>query len=291
GRPNAGKSTLMNAIVGEKLAAVSHKAQTTWQRISGIRTEESAQAVFVDTPGLLEVRDLHQRAMLGSAFEALRDADLVLVLVDGSTLPGALPESLIRAAMEEVAAGVPVMGLLTKSDLIDEDEEEAARIQHLGEIYQIPFQPISASTGRGIDELWRRVVELLPASPWYFPETDVATQPVRFFVEELIRETVFELYDDEIPWAVVPRIEEFREGSDPLYLLVHLHVERKSQKGIVLGRGGHAIREMGVQARRKIEALVGRRVYLDLWVKVLPGWRRKRGVLARFGYPVPDEAE
>jgi len=289
GRPNAGKSTLMNALVGERLSIVTPKAQTTWQRVTGLRTEDGVQAVFLDTPGLLDVRDLHQRAMLEAAHEALRDADLVLVLLDGTSGRDPVDDPAIRDALAEVPAGVPVRGLLTKVDAQDRDYV-AARVARLSEGLGIPVSPISSETGEGLDELWEEIVVHLPEHPFYFPEGDLATQPVRFFVEEFVRETVFELYDQEIPWSVIARIEEFREGEEPIYILVHVYVDRRSQKGIILGKKGHAIRELGTRARKKIEAFLGARVYLDLWVKVLPGWRRKRGALSRFGFHVPEDA-
>ena len=287
GRPNAGKSSLMNALIGERLSIVTAKAQTTWQRVTGLRTEDGAQAVFLDTPGLLDVKDLHQRAMLEAAHQALRDAELVLVLLDGTSGRDPLDDPAITAALQEVPAGVPVRGLLTKVDAQDA-EYVPGRIARLEEGLGFPVRPISSETGEGLDDLWTEIVSHLPDSPFYFPEDDLATQPVRFFVEEFVRETVFELYEQEIPWSVMARIEEYRESDDPVYVLVHLYVDRKSQKGIILGKGGHAIRELGTRARTRIEEFLGRRVYLDLWVKALPGWRRKRGDLARFGFHVPE---
>jgi len=278
----------MNALVGERLSIVTPKAQTTWQRVTGLRSEASAQAVFLDTPGLLDVRDLHQRSMLESAHEALRDADLVLVLLDGTSGRDPVVDPAIASALDEIPAGVPVRGLLTKVDAQDR-EYVPARVARLEEGLGFPVRAISSETGEGLEELWEEIVSHLPESPFYFPEDDLATQPVRFFVEEFVRETVFELYEEEIPWSVVARVEEFREAEDPVYVLVHLFVDRKSQKGILLGKGGRAIRELGVRARSKIEAFLGRRVYLDLWVKALPGWRKKRGALARFGFHLPDD--
>jgi GTP-binding protein Era len=278
----------MNALIGERLSIVTPKAQTTWQRVTGLRTEEGAQAVFLDTPGLLDVRDLHQRAMLAAAHEALHDADLVLVLLDGTSGRDPLGDSAIAAALAEVPSGVPVLGLLTKVDAQDR-EYVPGRLARLSEGLEVPVRPISGETGEGVEDLWSEILTHLPEHPFYYPETDLAIQPVRFFVEEFVRETVFELYEEEIPWSVMARVEEFREGEDPVYVLVNLYVDRKSQKGILLGKGGRAVRELGTRARTRIEAFLGRRVYLDLWVKVLPGWRRKRGALARFGFHVPEE--
>lgn len=288
GRPNAGKSTLMNALLGERLSIVTSKAQTTWQRVTGLRSEDGVQAVFLDTPGLLDVRDLHQRAMLEAAHGALRDADVVLLLLDGTDGRDPVHDEAIGTALSVAGSRAPVIGLLTKVDAQDR-EYVPARVERLSEGLGIPIRAISSETGEGLEALWDEIVSHLPEHPFFFPETDLATQPVRFFVEEFVRETVFELYEQEIPWSVVAQVEEFREGEDPVYVLLHLYVDRKSQKGILLGRGGRAVRELGTRAREKIEAFLGRRVYLDLWVKVLPGWRRKRGALARFGFHVPEE--
>jgi GTP-binding protein Era len=146
---------------------------------------------------------------------------------------------------------------------------------------------ISALTGQGVDTLLGELVSRLPESPFLFPEDELATQPVRFFVEELVRETVFELYGQEVPYSTAVRIEEYREATDPVFIRAVVYVERESQRGILIGRGGARIRELGTRARAKIEAFVEARVYLDLWVKTLPSWRRKAGALKRLGYPLP----
>ena len=150
---------------------------------------------------------------------------------------------------------------------------------------------MSARTGSGLGPLLGFVASQLPEGPFLYPEDDIAAAPTRFFVQELIRETVFEHYRQEIPYAVAVRIEDFREGEDPDYIAASLHVEQKSQKGLVIGKGGTGIKSLGAHARKKIEHFLGRRVYLDLWVKVSPGWRRKRKGLAMFGYAVPDDKD
>ncbi|UCC24880.1 MAG: GTPase Era [Gemmatimonadales bacterium] len=286
GRPNAGKSTLLNALVGEKLSIVSPRAQTTWERVTGIRTAGGVQMIFLDTPGLLDARDLHQKSMRAAAHEALKEADVVLFVVDASREREEVISEPVVEALAETRA--PVVVALNKIDTVD-----AGFVQRHAQWFQarlgaVPI-PVSATRGEGLDALVRALEEALPEGPFLYPEEDLALQSVRFFVAELVRETVFEQFEDEIPYAVATRVEEFREDQDPLYISVVVHVERESQKGIVVGKGGHAIRRLGMASRRKIETFLGRPVYLDLWVKPLKGWRRKRHHLQRLGYRVPDE--
>jgi GTP-binding protein Era len=300
GRPNAGKSTLLNTLVGSKLSVVTAKAQTTWQRVTGIRTADTVQMIFLDTPGLLEVRDLHQRAMLHAAHEALREADVVLFVVDATRPLGELMAAPVEEAL--AVARAPVLCAVNKIDAAD-----AADVQTLvdwcdrvllagsgGVVSPAVGRssdviPISAAEGTGTDELLARLEELLPPGPFLYPPDDLASQPVRFFVAELVRETVFERYEEEIPYSVAVRVEEFRESQDPVYIGVTLLVERESQKGILIGKGGRAIRALGTAARQKIETFLERPVYLDLWVKPLSGWRRKALHLSRLGYRFPDD--
>lgn len=287
GRPNAGKSTLLNTLVGEKLSIVTARAQTTWQRVTGIRTTAATQMVFLDTPGLLEVRDLHQRAMLEAAHEALREADLTLLLLD-PTRP--LEEARRQVVVEALAeTDAPILVAVNKIDEASSQAVEAAAAEARESFGADPFL-ISARTGEGVPTLVNALEAGLPEGPFYYPADDLALQPVRFFVSELVRETVFEQYDDEIPYAVAARVEEFREGQDPIYIGITLLVERTSQKGILIGKGGRAIRALGTASRAKIETFLGRPVYLDLWVKPLSGWRRKRRALARLGYRLPEDA-
>lgn len=288
GRPNAGKSTLMNALVGEKLSIVSAKAQTTWRRVTGIRSDDTTQMIFLDTPGLLTVRDLHQRSMLGAAREALEEADVVLLVVDGSRPLKELRVPVVQDVLADVRA--PIVVALNKMDQVPKkvlEERRAALEAEFGG----PVILISASEGEGLDALLEAMGAALPPSPFLYPPDDLALDSVRFFVAELVRETVFEQFDEEIPWSVATEVEEFREAEDPVYIAVRVHVERNSQKPILIGKKGAAIRELGRASREKIETLLGRPVYLDLWVKPLQGWRRKRHHLARLGYRLPDETE
>lgn len=294
GRPNAGKSTLLNRLVGEKLSIVSPRAQTTWQRVTGLRTVDGVQMIFLDTPGLLDVRDLHQRAMLGAAHEALEEADVVVLLVDGRRAGDALAHREVLRVLDEVRA--PILHAVNKIDEMTEDEVREV-VQAVARVAgergtggdEVRVFPISARDGTGVEALLEATAEALPVGPFLYPDDDLATQSTRFFVAEMVRETVFELFEEEVPYSVVTRVEEFRESEDPLYIAVSVFVERRSQKGILIGKGGRAIRELGARSRRKIETFLQRSVYLDLWVKPLQGWRRKKQHLTRLGYRIPDD--
>jgi len=286
GRPNAGKSTLLNALVGETLSIVTPKAQTTWERVTGIRSDGATQYVFLDTPGLLEVRDLHQRAMLAAARTALEDADVVLVIVDATRPLDELRRDVVTDSL--ALSRAPRVVAINKVDSASAEALQAAKAWVREELHGEPVQ-ISATEATGLDHLLEALRAALPESPFLFDADDLATQPVRFFVAELVRETVFEQYEQEIPYAVAAQVEEFREDRDPVYIGVSLFVEQKSQKGIMIGHKGQAIRSLGMAARQKIETFLGRPVYLDLWVKPFQGWRRKRGHLARLGYRVPED--
>lgn len=285
GRPNVGKSTLLNTLTGERLSIVTPRAQTTRERVMGIYTDERAQLVFVDTPGLLEPSYLFHRSMLEEALTAVREADLVLLLLD-ATRPDdrPAPEVLELLASRGDALYVGV----NKVDAAAGEAVESLKRWSRGALGQAPWL-LSAREATGVEELREALVEALPESPFYYPVDEIAVQSVRFFVAEFIRETIFEQYAEELPYSSVVRIEEFREADDPVYIRATIFVERPTQKGIVLGRGGSAIRALGIASREKIEAFVGRAVYLDLWVKVLPDWRKKRGALEYLGYPVPAE--
>lgn len=289
GRPNAGKSTLLNRLVGEHLSIVTPKAQTTWQRVTGIRTEGRAQLIFLDTPGLLEARDLLQRAMLGAALEALAEADLVLLVVDAREPPSPEDGERIKRALEETEA--PVYVALNKVDVARPEPVEAWEGWLRANLRPASLWRVSAERGDGVDVLLEALSEALPEGPFLYPEDEIASDPVRFFVAELVRETIFEQYHQEIPYSVFCQVEEFREGQDPLYVHVDIYVERKSQKGILVGRGGAAIKRLGEAARSKIEHFLGRRVYLDLWVKPLDSWRKSRAHLGRLGFRLPPEDE
>lgn len=276
----------MNALVGSKLSIVSSRAQTTWERVTGLRTEGTSQMIFLDTPGLLEVKDLHQKSMLESAHQALREADVVVFLIDATRKLADADSEVVREALAESRA--PRLVLINKID--EALESDVERLAHWAteSLNAMPIR-ISATRGDGLEELTAQLESALPEGPFLFPEDDLATQPVRFFVEEILRETVFEQFEQEIPWSVAAKVEEYRENQEPIYIQVTLYVDRASQKGILLGNKGHAIRSLGSAARKKIETFIGERVYLDLWVKPLPGWRKKRHHLKRLGYRVSED--
>ena len=288
GRPNAGKSTLLNALVGEKLSIVTAKAQTTWQRVTGIHTTADTQMIFLDTPGLLEAKDLLQSAMVEAAHAALREADVVLLVVDASRPIQEVETSTIADAL--ALAEAPRFVAVNKVDAVA-PEVVRARLDWAADRLGARAFPVSALRGTGMEALRGALAEALPGAPFLYPEDEIASAPVRFFVAELVRETIFERYRQEIPYSVICRVEEFREDQDPVYIGVTAFVERESQKGILVGKRGAGIREVGRAARAKIEHFIGRPVYLDLWVKTLEGWRRKRGELTRLGFHVPERDE
>lgn len=280
GKPNAGKSTLLNHIVGEKLSIVSPKPQSTRDRIVGISTRGDVQMIVLDTPGLLNPAYPLQQAMRATAHEALADADVIVYVADASDgVPPPLPE----AAGLFTPLSAPVLLALNKADVLSiNSREELLRVEPKAHL-------ISALTGEGVGSLLNDVARLLPESPFLYPDDEISTQSVRFFVAELIRETALEQLEDEVPYSVACEIEEYRETRTPLYIRAVLYVERESQKGILIGNKGARIREIGRVARTKIEQLIDTPVYLDLWIKVLPNWRRSASALRRFGYRLPTE--
>jgi GTP-binding protein Era len=280
GKPNAGKSTLLNRIVGEKLAIVSDKPQSTRDRVVGIRTTPDVQMVVLDTPGLLNPRYELHRAMRTTALRALADADVIVYLADATERT---PPSLLEAAELTAPPRAPVVTALNKVDAI----RPAERDELLAALPDARF--ISAITGEGVDELLGELAAALPEGPFLYPEDEISTASVRFFVAELVRETALEQLDEEVPYSLACEVEEFREGQTPVYIRTVLYVERESQKRILIGSGGQRIRDIGRAARSKIEQFVGSAVYLDLWVKVLPNWRKSDKALRRFGYRQQDD--
>jgi GTPase len=274
GKPNVGKSTLLNRIVGQKLSITSPKPQSTRDRIVGIYTNADAQLVILDTPGLLNPKYPLQQAMRSTAVRALDEADVIIYLADATE---GLPPPLAEAADLEMMPKGHVIIALNKADALPSSRRE--ELQSNDDVMLV-----SALTGEGVPDLMARVALLLPESPFLYPEDEISTQPVRFFVAELVRETVLEQLHDEVPYSVAVQVEEYREGRSPLYIRAVIYVERDSQKAIIIGGKGARIKSIGEAARKKTEALVGEKVYLDLWIKVLPNWRKNPGSLSRFGY-------
>ena len=274
GKPNVGKSTLLNRIVGEKLSITSPKPQSTRDRVVGIYTTDDAQMVILDTPGLLNPRYPLQEAMRTAAIRALEDADVVVYLGDATE---GKPEPLPKAAGLHKPLLAPVLTALNKSDSLNVADRQRLATND-------SVQLISALNGDGVDKLMDSVAEKLPESPFLYPSDEISTQPVRFFVAELIRETVLDQLHDEVPYSVAVQVEEYREDRSPLYIRAVIYVERDSQKAIIIGAKGAQIKRVGEASRRKIEAFIGSQIYLDLWIKVLPNWRKKPDTLSRFGY-------
>jgi len=276
GRPNAGKSTLLNAIVGEKLAITSAKPQSTRHVVRGIVTDERSQLVFLDPPGLFAPANLLQQSMVESAAHVLLAADVVLYLhaaTDGTPPPlGALVPDFRPQSR-------PVATVLTKIDLVPAADLAAPHASHFA---------ISAVTGMGIPELLGWCRDQVPAGPFRHDSDDLSSQDLRFFAAELVREAAFELLDQELPYAMAAAIDQFRESPRPVYIRAVIYVERLSQKGMVIGKSGRTIKALGSLARSKIEALLGEKVYLDLWVKVLPKWRTTASALKLLGIPAPN---
>ena len=284
GLPNAGKSTLLNALVGEHLSIVNARAQTTWQRVAGIRTETAAQMVFLDTPGIIAGRQLFHRSMMSEAEGARSEADVAVAVVDGVRQP---PPAKLDAFLGFLdGCRCPAALAVNKADHPRFDPRRADLVKLRPDL---PAFVVSGLAGRGLGPLLAFVRSRLPEGPFLYPEDDLATAPTRFFVQELVRETVFENFRQEIPYSVAVRVEEFRESEDPVYIAAALYVERKSQKGMLIGKGGAGIRTLGVAARTRIEHLLGRPVYLDLWIRVWKGWKRRKDGLMKLGYAVPDD--
>ena len=285
GKPNAGKSTLLNRLVGERLAIVSPKPQSTRDRVVGILTDDRSQLVLLDTPGLLEPRYELHRTMLHAAHKAIGDADVIVHLVDATgdgTSEGLEVPELVDVALLPGPPRAPIVVVLNKADELPADRRAALAARWPDAVL------LSAATGDGVADLLARVRALLPTSPFLFDAEDVSTQQLRFFVAEFLRESVLEQLDDEVPYSVAVGIEEFRETKSPVYIRAVIYVERESQKPILIGAGGSRIRAIGQATRAKIEPLIGGPVYLDLWVKVLANWRRNVHSLERLGYRVPQ---
>lgn len=281
GMPNVGKSTLLNTLLNIKLSIVSSKPQTTRRRVLGILNKENYQVIFLDTPGILTPRYELQKRMMTQLQAALNDADLIILMVDVKSPHHPVPLNLQEINPQQK----PVLLLFNKIDRI-----EKAGLLTLMDGYNrfYPFKamiPISALNGDGVDEAEQEIIKLLPEHPPYYPPDVLSEHPERFFVAEFIREKIFEKYYEEIPYATEVLIEEFKERSrGKTYIRANILVERKSQKGIIIGKGGKALREAGQEARQEIEALLGHPVFLDLQVKVQENWRKDRFKLNRLGY-------
>src|SRR6266571_5717936 len=272
GRPNVGKSTLLNALVGEHLAIVSPKPQSTRLPVVGLLTKDDTQYIFTDSPGLLEPEYQLHEVMRATALRAIDDAELIAYLHPLAEYPA---PPLATVAKLDRPPRAPIVTVYTKADAV---APTARRPVGPSDVV------VSAVTREGLDEFLEALRSRLPGSPFHYDPDELATQPMRFFAAEFIREAAFEQLHEELPYSVASEIDEFREGAEPVYIRAVLYVERDSQKGIVIGEGGRTIKALGAAARAKIEALLGQRVFLDLHVKVLPKWRRDEPSLKRLGY-------
>ena len=281
GRPNAGKSTLFNAFLGQRLSIVTAKPQTTRSRILGILTRPQSQIIFLDTPGLLEASYKLHETMAHQIDQAARQADLVLLLFDASRPKDR--SALVKHFLENTR--VPVLAVLNKIDLVQPSQLDALQKSLADEFGIASPISVSALRGDGLDDLLSRLESQLPCGPKLYPDDMVAEQPERFFAAERIREVAFEHLEDELPYAINIHIEEFRQRpGHKTYIRAIIYVGRESQKGIVIGKKGMRLRSIGRQARTGLEELLDEPVYVELWVKVRPNWRDKERDLREFGY-------
>lgn len=282
GNPNVGKSTLMNRLVGERMSIITPKAQTTRHRITGIVNAPDYQIVFSDTPGVLKPRYKMQEAMLEFSCEALTDADVLLYVTDVVEDPEKNADFLAKVAKESV----PVLLVINKIDLLSGNDNELLAIvsDWQNRLPKAEIFPISATENFNLDNLMKRIVELLPPSPPYFGKDALTDKPARFFVTEIIREKILENYDKEVPYSTEVIVEKFEEKDSSIHIMAVIYVERDSQKGILIGRQGVMLKKVGTAARRDIEKFFDKRVYLELFVKVEPNWRNRENKLKAFGY-------
>lgn len=279
GRPNAGKSTLLNALIGEKLAIVSSKVQTTRHRIKGILSGEGYQVIFSDTPGIIEPRyKLHEKMML-AVKNALEDADLALLMVD---IKENLEEA--NAIFESLHLKVPSLVVINKVDSADNSKKESAVSFFRSKKYCNDVVTISALKGFNVPDLIQNILKYLPEGEPFFEGDEMTDLPTRFFVSEMIREKIFDLFKDEIPYHTTVMVKEFKEKSTLIKIAADIIVQRETQKGILLGEGGKMIRLLGTEARKEIEAFLGQKIFLELFIKVKPKWRDNDFMLKEYGY-------
>ena len=287
GAPNVGKSTLMNQILKEKISITAPKPQTTRNRILGILTTPDSQLIFVDTPGIHAARDQFNKILVDTALSALNEVDVICFLIE-ATEAGRSVNDMILQEMHRV--GTPAVLAINKIDTVRNKNELLPVIERFNELAEFrAVVPISALLGDGVQDLLREILALLPEGPVYYPEDYLTDQPERFLVAELVREKIFHLAHQEIPYAVAVTVEKFSEdaGRNRIDIEATIHVERDSQKAIIIGKKGAMLKEIGKQARRDIEALLGCHIYLGLFVRVQKNWRKSPRALAEFGYRLP----
>lgn len=281
GNPNVGKSTLMNDLVGERVSIITSKAQTTRHRIMGIVNTPDYQIVFSDTPGVLKPKYKLQESMLNYSEGALTDADILLYVTDVVEDPTKNAEFLARVAAEKI----PVLLVINKIDLLKSQQDLEKIVQRWEEMLpNAQIFPTSAKEGFNVQNLMHRIVELLPDGEPYFGKDALTDKPARFFVTEIIREKILLNYDKEVPYSAEVIVEKFEEKDNSIHIMAVIYVERDSQKGILIGKGGSMLKKVGTEARKDIEKFFGKSVYLELFVKVEPNWRNRENKLKTFGY-------
>lgn len=279
GKPNAGKSTLMNSLLGSKISITTHKPQTTRHQIIGIHSDDDSQIIFLDTPGVLSPKYELQSAMMRFVERARNDADLIFFIADGTE--SRQPEEVVTLLK---SIQVPVLLIVNKLDLISQTDAYvmADLIKKQLKIHSTFY--VSALTGDGVGELLSEVKKLLEPGPPYYPKDMLSEQPMRFFASELIREQIFLLFHEEIPYSCTVEIIQYEEREDLDFINAEVIVNRKSQKGMLIGKGGKAIKELGIKSREVIEEFAGKKVFLDLHVKVREKWREQENWVRNFGY-------
>lgn len=286
GRPNVGKSTLLNRIVGQKIAIMSDKAQTTRNKIQGIYTVPKAQIVFIDTPGIHKPKHRLGDFMVETAYSALREVDAVLFMISADQKRGKGDDFIIDRLK---SMNSPVYLVINKIDKVHPDDLLAIIEDYSNQMNFAEIVPISATEGNNFDRLMSLLIEQMPEGPQYFPDDQITDHPEYFIVSELIREKVLLLTRDEIPHSVAVVIDSMkRDEHDKIHIQATIIVERDSQKGIIIGKGGKMLKQIGTKARLDIEYLLDDKVYLELWVKVQKDWRDKKVYLQDFGYRKDD---
>ena len=280
GNPNVGKSTLMNALMGERLSIITSKAQTTRHRILGLLNGDDFQIVISDTPGIIKPAYALQESMMDFVRTALEDADVLLYMVEIGEK--ALKDEQLFARLQNT--NTPLLLLLNKIDTSDQETLEAAVVYWKEQLPKAEIHPISALENFGIEALMNRLIELVPKGPAYFPKDQLTDKPERFFVNECIREKILLHYKKEIPYSVEVETEEFKEEEKIIRIRSLILVERSTQKGIIIGHQGKALKRVGVEARADLEKFFGKQIHLELYVKVNKNWRSDSQQLKRFGY-------